>query len=74
MKQAEDYGSLKPVTVLSIQNHLLFPEDVPCLSFHQTLEESTSIVKRTGVSPETVREILRDVPAGSSGGWISGAG
>lgn len=41
MKQAQHYHSLKLVTVLSLLNHSLFPNDVPYLSFHQNIETTT---------------------------------
>jgi predicted transposase/invertase (TIGR01784 family) len=41
MKKAEDYTALSPVTVLSIQNHTLFPDSVPFLSFHRNREDIT---------------------------------
>jgi predicted transposase/invertase (TIGR01784 family) len=41
LKHAVSYLELKPVTMLSILNHQLLHEDVPCLSFHTLQEETT---------------------------------
>lgn len=41
MKKSQKYDALKPVTMLSILNHTLFPEDVPYLSYHQNVEVET---------------------------------
>ena len=35
------YLDLKPITMLSISNHLLFPQEVPCVSYHTNIEQGT---------------------------------
>jgi predicted transposase/invertase (TIGR01784 family) len=35
------YLDLKPITMLSISNHLLFPKEVPCVSYHTNIEQGT---------------------------------
>lgn len=41
LKVAQSYLELKPVTMLSILNHKLFPDDIPSLSFHANVELET---------------------------------
>lgn len=41
LKKAKSYLELKPVTMLSILNHTLFPTEVPYVSFHNNVEAET---------------------------------
>lgn len=43
IEKGADYLQLKPVTMLSILNHKLFPEDIGYLSFHTNVEQETKI-------------------------------
>jgi predicted transposase/invertase (TIGR01784 family) len=40
---AENYLTLKPVTLLSLLNHCIFPNDVGYLSFHHNIERETKV-------------------------------
>lgn len=41
--QTRNYLDLKPVTLLSLLNHSIFPKDVNYLSFHQNIEMQTQV-------------------------------
>lgn len=41
LKKGEDYEGLRPVTLISILKHNVFPEEVDFLSFHHNLETKT---------------------------------
>jgi len=43
LNTADNYLELKPVTLLSILNHTIFPDDVNYLSFHHNIEKETKI-------------------------------
>jgi len=43
LEKADNYLKLKPVTLLSILNHSIFPDDVSYLSFHHNIEKETKI-------------------------------
>lgn len=43
LERAEDYLSLKPVTLLSLLNHSIFPKEVGYLSFHHNIERETRV-------------------------------
>ena len=43
LEQAGNYLHLKPVTLLSLLNHTIFPRGVNYLSFHHTIEQETHI-------------------------------
>jgi predicted transposase/invertase (TIGR01784 family) len=43
LEYAGDYLSLKPVTMLSILNHAIFPHEVNYLSYHHNIEKETQV-------------------------------
>ncbi len=43
LERAEDYLELKPVTLLSLLNHPIFPKEVNYLSFHHNIEKETQV-------------------------------
>ena len=43
LESAENYLTLKPVTLLSLLNHCIFPNDVSYLSFHHNIERETKV-------------------------------
>jgi predicted transposase/invertase (TIGR01784 family) len=43
LEVAENYLTLKPVTLLSLLNHCIFPNDVGYLSFHHNIERETKV-------------------------------
>jgi len=43
LEEAEDYLELKPVTLLSLLNHSIFPKEVNYLSFHHNIEKETQV-------------------------------
>lgn len=43
LESADNYLELKPVTLLSILNHCIFPRDVNYLSFHHNIEKETQV-------------------------------
>jgi predicted transposase/invertase (TIGR01784 family) len=43
LEVAENYLTLRPVTLLSLLNHCIFPNDVGYLSFHHNIERETKV-------------------------------
>jgi len=43
LERANDYLALKPVTLLSLLNHTIFPKEVGYLSFHHNFEKETQV-------------------------------
>ena len=43
LESADSYLNLKPVTMLSLLNHSIFPRDVKYLSFHHNIERETGV-------------------------------
>ncbi len=43
LETADNYLTLKPVTMLSILNHIIFPSDVGYVSFHHNIERETKV-------------------------------
>ena len=43
LENAEDYLTLRPVTMLSFLNHSIFPREVRYLSFHHNIERETGV-------------------------------
>jgi len=43
LEKANDYLALKPVTLLSLLNHTIFPKEVGYLSFHHNFETETQV-------------------------------
>ena len=41
LKNSENYLELKPVTLLSVLNHSIFPHQISYLSFHENIERET---------------------------------
>ena len=43
LAKTENYLQLKPVTLLSLLNHSIFPKEIKYLSFHQNIEKETQV-------------------------------